>query len=125
MNELSRRQLLSALMALAGAAALPIRAYGDSSRHPLAHVTSLIEPKAQLAGQRYLQLHGSEADIDVLADLLCERIRDMPGIDWLRDLSRAVQEDFEQGHVVLVDGWMLSRTEVRVCALAWLSRQAT
>lgn len=35
-------------------------------------------------------------------------------------LSQALREDFEQGRLVEVDGWILAETEARLCALAAL-----
>jgi hypothetical protein len=32
-----------------------------------------------------------------------------------------VRRDFAEGDVVMVEGWMLSSVEARVCAIAWLS----
>jgi hypothetical protein len=36
----------------------------------------------------------------------------------------AASEDFRCGRVVTVDGWLLSRTEARICAIAYLAGQA-
>ncbi len=35
-----------------------------------------------------------------------------------RLVARDVREDFAQGRIVKVDGWLLSQTEARLCALA-------
>jgi|HubBroStandDraft_1064217.scaffolds.fasta_scaffold09292_4 hypothetical protein len=32
-----------------------------------------------------------------------------------------IRRDFVEGNVVMVEGWMLSSVEARVCAIAWLS----
>jgi len=32
-------------------------------------------------------------------------------------LAARVRDDFAQGHTVTIDGWLLSRTEARLCAL--------
>ena len=50
---------------------------------------------------------------------LIERARDQPGA--IRALVRAVQRDFEQGRVVQVHGWFLSKTEAELCALSLLT----
>ena len=39
-------------------------------------------------------------------------------------LARRVEEDFAEGHVVHVDGWVLSITEARQCALHSLTEGA-
>jgi hypothetical protein len=41
-----------------------------------------------------------------------------------RELSCAVQEDFARGDLVNLDGWLLSRTELRLCAVAHLAGHA-
>ena len=33
------------------------------------------------------------------------------------DLENSIKKDFETGNTVIVDGWILSRTEARQCAL--------
>jgi hypothetical protein len=38
-----------------------------------------------------------------------------------RELQRAGAQDFALGRVVRVDGWVLSRTEARLCAAVWLA----
>jgi hypothetical protein len=40
---------------------------------------------------------------------------------WLRSRQ---QQDFAEGRIVELDGWMLSETEVKLCALAALSDRA-
>lgn len=37
------------------------------------------------------------------------------------DVAARVSNDFANGRVVMVEGWMLSQTEARLCALAQLS----
>lgn len=37
-------------------------------------------------------------------------------------VKRSVTDDFRAGKTVLLDGWMLARTEARLCALVSLSR---
>ena len=38
----------------------------------------------------------------------------------LADLIGAVRRDFQEGRVLLLEGWVLSRTEVELCALTLL-----
>ena len=47
-----------------------------------------------------------------------ERARDQPGA--IRALVRAVRDDFERGRSLQLEGWILSRTEAEICALALL-----
>jgi hypothetical protein len=38
----------------------------------------------------------------------------------LTDLTGAVRRDFQDGRILLLEGWVLSRTEVELCALSLL-----
>lgn len=40
---------------------------------------------------------------------------------WADWFTRAQRRDFDQGHVVIVNNWVLSRTEAALCALAALA----
>ena len=65
---------------------------------------------------------------DLVSVLGPERVRDIgvqyrrlvPESDWMRlsgPISTMVRRDFEMGRTVLVNGWVLSVTEARQCAL--------
>ena len=125
MSMLSRRSLLSALLALASIAVVPKRANGAAKAMVVDDVKSWLAGEALLVGLRYLQLQSAEANLDVLADLLLERLQSAASSDLQHDFSLAVQEDFGRGDVVNLDGWMLSTTEVRLCALAYLAECET
>lgn len=43
--------------------------------------------------------------------------RRTPG-EWIRELDAAVRRDFARGDTVSLEGWVLSRTEAEVCAVA-------
>jgi hypothetical protein len=122
MSMLSRRSLL---LALASIAVVPKRATGTAKSMVVDDVKSWLAGEALLVGQRYLQLQSAEANLDVLADLLLERLPSAALSDLQQDFSLAVQEDFGRGDVVHLDDWMLSRTEVRLCALAYLAERQT
>lgn len=80
-------------------------------------------------GAAYLRTAPDEADLTRLLDALTAHNpdlahpgeRDMPG-DAGSTLRRQIVMDFEQDAVVDVDGWILSRTEVRLAALAHMVR---
>lgn len=36
--------------------------------------------------------------------------------DLLRTHSASIEEDFERGHLVVINGWLVSHTEARICA---------
>jgi hypothetical protein len=82
---------------------------------------------AAVVGREYLRSVPDEADASLLVDLICAHRAggrtSLIGTDivemreWLR---KQQQQDFEQGHVVKVKGWILSVTEARLSALAAL-----
>ena len=121
MNALSRRDLLTALLALAATRASPSRAANSGRPAVLDDIVRWLSPDAARVGERYLQLHSAEADLDTLAQLLLDRIPNAGRDDLPRELSRAVQEDFARGDLMNLDGWLLSRTEVRLCAVVHLA----
>jgi hypothetical protein len=87
----------------------------------------LHEDSAKVIGVEYLRVAPMEADVHFLADLICsfeeERRVAFAHADAgeLRVLlQRQQRQDFERGRIVTVHGWILSRTEARLCALAAL-----
>lgn len=87
-------------------------------------------PKSAAAvGRAYLAGHPQEAEIGRLAERVTTRLR-CQGCDPARAgradlrsaISRQVRDDFAQGRVVHVDGWVLSATEAELCGLAALAR---
>src|SRR5688572_18515017 len=121
MSALSRRDLLTALVALVATRASPTRAHDSGRPAVLDDVLRWLSPDAAPVGERYLQLHSAEADLDTLAQLLLDRIPNAGRDDLPRELSCAVQEDFARGDLVNLDGWLLSRTELRLCAVIHLA----
>ena len=80
---------------------------------------------AAVLGLEYLRSRPKEADAQVLVDLISgplERVElTEAGLETVRELLRIQQrQDFERGRVVRVQGWILSETEARLCALAAL-----
>lgn len=83
---------------------------------------------AAVVGRAYLAGHPAEADRDWLAaqldaDLRCQNCNPARS-DAARlraGLARQLRVDFAQSRVVRVDGWVLSVTEARLCALAALT----
>jgi hypothetical protein len=87
----------------------------------------LHKESAKVVGLEYLRVVPMEADVQFLADLICslkEKTRaefahaDAQKLRVL--LLRQQRQDFERGRIVNVHGWILSRTEARLCALAAL-----
>ena len=84
------------------------------------------DPQAAAAvGRRYLALYPEEADAGRLAEsLFDEATASRATAEALRAaLSRQRQRDFRDGKVVVVDGWLLARSEARACALSVLLQQ--
>jgi hypothetical protein len=84
-------------------------------------------PSAAIVGLEYLRCVPGEANVGLLVDLICasqpkQRAElDQADMGKLRELLRSQQrQDFERGHTVKVQGWILSQTEVRLCGLAAL-----
>ena len=78
-------------------------------------------------GRAYLRQAPKEADPEFLIGAICETDADLRRVlvhgDKFRlrkALRDRVRQDFADGRTVRVDGWLLSRTEARLCALAEL-----
>jgi hypothetical protein len=70
-------------------------------------------------GGRYLEQFPDEADEEVLLDALpplAGRVPEHPA-QALQALGPQAAADHESGEVVVLDGWVLSRTECRAAAL--------
>jgi hypothetical protein len=78
---------------------------------------------ARAVGARYLARFPQEANVRLLTALICgstERMWQLADLDTpiLRQaLARQNIEDFSSGRTVVVDGWTLSETEARLCAI--------
>ena len=82
---------------------------------------------AKIVGKEYLRVVPGEADTEALLNLICSF---QP--HWRTDLIKADRatllqmfrrqqaHDFESGAIIKVHGWILSRTEGRLCALSAL-----
>ncbi len=126
----SRRQLLGRLWALAGLAVAatiaPLRRLrprpgADSGEDPTAaRLAALAGPpeSARAVGAEYLRSTPEERDPALLAQRLASGLA--PGAPLRPQLARRIRADFEQERVVSLRGWVVSRTEARLCALAAL-----
>lgn len=95
----------------------------------LAHpelLKSLGPERVRAIGERYRATTREESNAESLRQAIedsrpaASRFFGAPG-PALEDL---VREDFERGRTVVVDGWVLARTEARQCALYSLTRPA-
>ena len=79
-------------------------------------------------GEAYLRQLGNDPNRE---SILAAARGALESIDRARDersaiqtLVRAVQQDFERGRAVQLEGWILSRTEAEICALTLLAAEA-
>jgi hypothetical protein len=78
------------------------------------------EQSAAEIGRRYLEIAPEEErDLDVLLDLVPAAGADVA--ETRARLRAQITRDFEDGGVVVVDGWMLARTTVRASAIVALA----
>jgi hypothetical protein len=130
-----RRQFLLLALGLAGSVAAGSRLSGSAEgwlrQGSLgAKLTALFvhQESAQAIGRAYLQRFPQEANIRTLEDQIAQGIAGgrtllvatgKPEISKL--LSNRIRQDFATDQVVKVQGWILSITEARLCALTTLA----
>ena len=74
-------------------------------------------------GQSYRQQFIDENSERILVKLLDIKASDEDS-RIIENLSKQIQEDFKQGNTVALDGWILSKTEARQCALYSLIKES-
>jgi hypothetical protein len=132
----SRRTVLAGLAAGIVGAAIGLRLYwpgSDVTREARRLAGMLRNPdSAARLGRLYLDERPREADATLLVTLIgAARGPALPPAspsadEALRaDLEERIRNDFIYGNTVAVDGWLLSLTEARLCALVSLLRDAT
>jgi hypothetical protein len=101
---------------LRGVAAAPALPQADALRGFFRHPDS-----AAAIGRGYLCLCPEEADLHgLLARLLPDAEPPLAREDLRRALAARQAADFGSGRTLLLDGWVLSLTEARLCAAAAL-----
>lgn len=68
-------------------------------------------------GRQYRTAFPRENGLSVLTRILRCSAADENGFDLSTRLQSRIQRDFAEGRTVVVDGWILARTEARQCAL--------
>jgi hypothetical protein len=130
-----RRQFLLLALGLAGSVAAGSKLSGAAEGwlrqgNLRAKLTALFihQESAQAIGRAYLQRYPQEADVRTLEDQIAQGIAGghtllvatgKPEISKL--LTDRIRQDFATDRVVKVQGWILSVTEARLCALAALA----
>ena len=82
------------------------------------------DPRAVRAvGRSYLELASNEADRARLSDLIFGNagLPDVSFSSLQRHIAAARARDHAAGDTIMLDGWILSRTEARLCALCALA----
>lgn len=84
-----------------------------------------VKESAKVIGRKYLEGTPEEADIEVLVHSLCRHSAQDFQLLQTADSSKIKQiireqhqKDFEFGRTLVVNGWILSETETRLCALS-------
>ncbi len=120
----TRRRIVAGLLGVTGmtvVARWALRLFGGPSEaeilvRELVRMVAVPDPIA--AGRAYLASAPSEADAVALAEKV---LTDLPLGATAAVARRAFRDrlvrDFHQGQTVQADGWYLSRTEARLCAL--------
>lgn len=109
------------ILALAGTAAvsLPLSqcASGDNDYRPQ-HLYSLIgKSKTVEIGKAYVERFPSESDRKKLTALITTTLNEPPA----SKVNVRIQNEFRNGKVVIINGWILSLTEARQSALEYLN----
>src|SRR5690242_20246064 len=118
----ARRQFLRYLGATAvGVAATGCKAgpeYDDRSLAQPGLLATLSIAEVRSIGQRYRSLNRAESGVNAIRDAILDS-RPLPARLGLANppVASLVKADFEHGRTVVVDGWILSLTEARQCAL--------
>lgn len=131
----SRRTVLAALAAGIVGAAIGVRLYwpgGSVTRDARRFAAILRHPEsAAWLGRYYLEVNPREADAALLVTLIgAARGPALPpaspttGKALRESLEARIRNDFIFGNTVAVDGWLLSITEARLCALVSLLQDA-
>jgi len=124
-----RRTFFMSAAGLAAAAVGGLRWSATQWRTALGQVTARLPHATGVIGRgtEYLTRVPEEADVATLTTrLIGDRTFNLVGIDsdqLVRRLDRQIADDFSTERVLFLGGWMLSRTELRLCALATLGTQ--
>ena len=129
---LNRRGFLTGLLAIITSAvtarATTRKSGGETGRDALRLVCLFRHPGGAAGlGRHYLAAAAGEADTARLVTLVSRQLKELsepvyraPEAELRSALDEKVRTDFARGEVVMVDGWLLSVTEARLCALATL-----
>lgn len=124
-----RRSFLATSLAVAAAvfgSGVLWRQYASAREQRVLRIGAWVSesPDATDLGRAYLELQPEEASVETLTRLLSADLDVSPfgmSDSELRQVSRTrMRRDFEDGHTLTVQGWVFSRTELRLYGLAAL-----
>jgi hypothetical protein len=80
---------------------------------------------AAVIGRRYLLNNRQEADSEWLASQLKKKLGEGPWSpsSFKEKMAETLKQEFGHGETVRVDGWVISRTEARLCAIAAIASE--
>ncbi len=114
------------LVSIAGVTVLTISGAIYYSSRPIKYDALIVEPQLlshiwdtdtiTSIGNSYVSQTPKENSENELAKVLIENISGSPE-EMANSLTEKVANDFENGDIVMIDGWILSRTEARQCGL--------
>jgi hypothetical protein len=118
-----KRDLLSAgLVLLAGAKPGLLAASGNDEPDAAAALVRLLDGHEAMmaAGAAYLRQAPAEAAQEQLLALLTRR-KVNSAAELAADVQSRIASEWRRGDAVVIDGWLLARSEARLCALASLT----
>jgi hypothetical protein len=124
---LSRRRFARGMMtALIGGLAMALPGLARVAPGPDLGALVGRRESAQRVGRRYLAMLPGDTDRSQILktsptlDRAMRATRRQPEVA-ARLLRQSIDDDFRQANTVVVDGWVLARTEARLCAIIALS----
>lgn len=118
MNNTRRRLLVSMMLVGAGGASFW---YWSKKRHEIVFSKDFHNEIIKVVGMAYLEKFPSEENTKHLQSELFGSGDFFSREDVVRHLTARIEADFTNSETVYLDGWLLSRTEVRFAALAALT----
>lgn len=123
---ITRRHVLRQLATILSAVAVSSPAYstqgasrGVSDSNLSVVIDELIsnQTSAAIIGESYLAQYEHERSADILSHEIHASLGVETGEIDQQDLLKQIRVDFEHADIINLHGWLLSRTEARLCAL--------
>jgi hypothetical protein len=109
------------LLAIAGTATVSVPlskcGAGNYPDRPQFLYTSIGKAKTKEIGKAYILQFPAESDRKILIQLITNGLKQQPD----SEINLVIQNEFRNGKVVIVNGWILSVTEARQSALFYLN----